>query len=116
MLCIGIVLEYGVVVYLIKMKVLTYTLYKEHCEVYTEIHGLIVANSCHIQLAQKNIILLSNVSIIVYKAGKRTGVESNKFIHFSLSAGTYSINNFNAKIKVAISQKRQDLNHLKLRT
>ena len=56
----------------------------------------------------KKIIFLSNVSIIVYSAGKGTGVENNKFIHFNLSAGTYLIDNFNAKIKVAILQKRQD--------
>ena len=45
---------------------------------------------------------------MVYKAGKRTGVENTKFISFNLSAGTYSIDDFNAKIKVAILQKRQD--------
>ena len=90
------------------MKVLTYTLFKEHCELYIEIHGPIAANSCQIELAQKDIILLSNVSIIVCKAGKCTGVENNKFIHFNLSVGTYSIDDFNAKIKVAILQKRQD--------
>ena len=71
------------------MKVLTYILYKEHCDLHTEIHGSIAVNSCQIELAQKDIILLSNVSITVYKAGKRTGVENNKFIHFNLSAGTF---------------------------
>ena len=90
------------------MKGLTYTLDKEHFELYTEIHGSIAVNICQIELAQKDIILLSNVSIIVYKAGRRTGLENNKFIHFSLSAGTYSIDNFNTKIKEAISQQRQD--------
>ena len=35
-------------------------------------------------------------------------MENNKFIHFSLSADTYSIADFNAKIKVAILQQRQD--------
>ena len=90
------------------MKVLTYTLYKEHCQLYTEIHGSIAVNSCQIELAQKDIILLSNASIIVYRTGKRTSVENNKFIHFNLSAGTYSIDDFNAKIKVAIFQQRQD--------
>ena len=90
------------------MKVLAYTLYKEHCKLYTEIHGLIAVNSYQIEIAQKDIILLSNISIIVHKAGKRTSVENNKFIHFNLSAGTYSTDNFNAKIKVAILQKRQD--------
>ena len=45
---------------------------------------------------------------MVYKAGKRTGAENTKFIHFNLSVGTYSIDDFNAKIKVAILQQRQD--------
>ena len=89
------------------MKVLTYT-YKKHCELYTEIHGSIAVNICQIKLAQKGIILLSNVSIIVYKTGKRASVENNKFMHFKLSAGTHSIDDFNAKIKMAILQKRQD--------
>ena len=90
------------------MKVLTYTLYKEHYDLYIKIHGSIAVNSCQIELAQKDIILLSSVSVIVYKASRRTGVENTKFISFNLSAGTYSIDDFNAKIKVAISQKRQD--------
>ena len=108
-LCIGIIYEYGVhIVHLIKMKVLTYTLCKEHCELYTEIHGSNAVNSCQTEIAEKDIILLSNVSIIVHKAGKRTDVENNTFIHFNLSVGTYSTDSFNAKIKVAILQKRQD--------
>ena len=90
------------------MKVLTYTLYKEHCQLYTEIHGSIAVNSCQIELAQKDIILLSNASIIVYRTGKRTSVENNKFIHFNLSAGTYSIDDFNTKTKEFVLQQRQD--------
>ena len=89
------------------MKVLTYTSFKEHRDLCTEIHGSIAVNSCQIELAQKDIILLSEVSIIVYKAGKCAGVENTKFISFSLSAGTYSIDDFNVKIKVAILQQRQ---------
>ena len=54
------------------------------------------------------IILLLKVSIIAYKTGKRTGVENIKFISFDLSAGTYSIDDFNAKIKVVVLQQRQD--------
>ena len=45
---------------------------------------------------------------MIYKAVKRTGVENTKFIHFNIFASTYSIDNFNAKIKVAILQQRQD--------
>ena len=58
--------------------------------------------------SSKFMILLSEVSIIVYKAGKRTGVENTNFISFNLSAGTYLIDDFNAKIKVAILEQRQD--------
>ena len=90
------------------MKVLTYTSSQEHCDLYTEIHGSIAVNSCQIELTQKDIILLSEVSIVIYKASKHTGVESTKFIHFKLSAGTYSIDPFNAKIKVTILLQRQD--------
>ena len=90
------------------MKVLTYTSYKEHCDLYTEIHGSIAVNSCQIELAQKDIILLSEVSIMIYKACKRTSIENTKFIHFNLSAGTYSIDDFNSKIRVAILQQRED--------
>ena len=47
---ISIISEYRVhIVYLIKMKVLTYTTYKERCELYTEIHGSMTVNSCQIE-------------------------------------------------------------------
>ena len=90
------------------MKVLSYISCKEHFYLYTVIHGSIAVNSCQVELPQKDIILLSKISIVIYKAGKHTGVENDKFIYFNLSAGTYSIDNFNAKIKVAILQERQD--------
>ena len=90
------------------MKVLTYISYNEHCDLYTEIHGSIAVNSCRIELPQKDIILLSEISIVISKAGKCTGVENDKYIHFNLSVGTYSIGDFNAKIKVANLQQRQD--------
>ena len=87
---------------------MTHTLFKEHCELDTENDGSIAIKSCQIELAQKDIALPSNVFIIVYKAGKLTGVENSKFIHFKLSVGTYSIDDFNAIIKVAILKQRQD--------
>ena len=90
------------------MKVLTYTSYKEHWDLYTEIHGSIAVNGCQIGLAQKDIILLSRVSVIFYKASASTVTENNRFIKFSLLAGTYSIDDFNAKIKAAVLQERQD--------
>ena len=84
------------------MKVLTYTSYKEHYDLYTKIHGSIAVNSCQIGLTQKDIILLSGVSIVIYKAGKQTDVENTKFIHFNIPTGTYSIEHFNPKITVLI--------------
>ena len=90
------------------MRVLTYTSYKEHCDLYTEIHSSIAVNSCQNGPAQKDIILLSSISVIFYKAGARTGAENNRFIKFNISAGTYSIDDFNAKIKEAVSRQRQD--------
>ena len=58
------------------MKVLTYTSYKKHCDLYTEIHGLIAINSCQVEIPQKDIILLSEVSTMICKIGKRTGEEN----------------------------------------
>ena len=84
------------------MKLLTYTSYKKHCELHTEIHGSIVVNGCQIELAQKDTILLSKC------LHKRTSVENNTYINFNLSAGTYSINDFNTRIKETVSQQRQD--------
>ena len=89
------------------MDVLTYTLYKEHYDLYTKIHGSVAIYNCQIELAQKDIILLSKASLIVYKAGKQTGVTNTEFIKFTLSEGTYSIDDFNAKIKISILQQRQ---------
>ena len=90
------------------MKVLTYTSYKEHCDLHTEVHGSIAANSCQIKLSEKDIILLSNPPIITYKAGTTHGVENRNLIHSSIPAGTYSIDNFNTKIKEFVLQQRQD--------
>ena len=84
------------------MKVLTYTSCKEYCYLYTVIHRSIAVNSCQIELPQKDIILLSEVSTMIYKTGTCTGVENTKFIRFNLSAGTYSIDDFKGKIKVTI--------------
>ena len=80
------------------MKVLTYTSYKEHCNLYTEINGSIAVNSCQIELAQKDIILLLNPPIITYKTGTTHGIENRSLIHSSIP-GTYSIDDLNTKIK-----------------
>ena len=90
------------------MKLVTYTSYKEHWDLYTVIHGPIAVNSCQIELPQKDIILLSEIFIVIYKGGKRTVVENDIFIHFNLSVGTYLIDDFNEKIKGAILQQRQN--------
>ena len=83
------------------------TSYIEHCDLYTEIHGLIAVNSCQIELAQKDIILLSKAPIVTYKAGKPTGVENRNLIYTSITAGTYSTDDFKTKIKELVLQQRQ---------
>ena len=55
------------------MKVLTYTSYKEHCDLY--IYGSIAVSSCQVRLLQKDTILPPEVSIVIYKASKHTGAE-----------------------------------------
>ena len=86
------------------MKELTYTSYKKHYDLYTEIHDAIAVNSCQIRLAQKDIILLLKAPKITYETGKPTGMENTNLIHSSISAGTYSIDNFNTKIKEFVLQ------------
>ena len=86
------------------MKVLTYTSYKKHCDLYTEIHDSITVNSCQIRLAQKDIILLLKAPIITYKTGKPTSMKNTNLIHSSISAGTYSTDNFDTKIKEFVLQ------------
>ena len=46
--------------------------------------------------------------IINYKAGTTTSVENRNLIHSSILAGTYSIDDFNTKIKESTLQQRQD--------
>ena len=89
------------------MNVWTYTSYKEHNDLYTKVQGSIAVNCCQVGFAQKDIILLSKASLIVYKVGKKTSVTNTEFIRFTLSVGTYSIDDFNAKINVSILQQRQ---------
>ena len=52
-------------------------------------------------------ILPPEVSIVIYKASKHTGAESDKFIHFNIPADTYSIDHFNVKITVLIQRQRK---------
>ena len=86
---------------------LTCTSYIEHLELYTEIPGPIAANRCHIELVRKDITLLSDVAQVLYKVVLRTGVQ-HTHIKFTLSAGTYSVADFNANVKEAVLQQRRD--------
>ena len=46
--------------------------------------------------------------IITYKTGTTIGVENRSLIHSSIPARTYSIDDFNTKIKEFVLQQRQD--------
>ena len=82
------------------MKALTYTSYKEHCELYTEIHGSIAVNSCQIGLFKKDKMLLEDNKFFKYsysKASSSSVFNLGDCIEFTLSSGTYLINQFNRK-------------------
>ena len=51
-------------------------------------------------------MLLSNIAALFYEVRSGTGVEDYKFVKFTLSAGTYSIGDFNAKVKTAVLHER----------
>ena len=100
------------------MKVLTYTSYKQHCDLYTKIHSSIAVNSCQIGLFKKDKILLEDNKLFKYSYSKASssGVFNlDDYIQFTLSSGTYSIDDFNEKIKAAVSQQKQNWNapHIK---
>ena len=70
------VFEYHIhAVYLIKIKVLTNTSYQQQFRLYTDIHQPIAVSNCQIELARKDIILLSDTAVILYRASSRTSVE-----------------------------------------
>ena len=82
------------------MKVLTYTSYKEHCGLYTEIQGSIAVKSCQIGLFKKDKILLEDNKLFKYSYSKASssGVFNfDEYIQFNLSSDTYSIDDFNKK-------------------
>ena len=67
------------------MKVLTYTSYKEHCELYTEIHGSIAVNSCQIGLFKTDKILLEGNKLFEYSYLKASSSGAlSQMITFSL--------------------------------
>ena len=74
---------------------------KEHFKLYTETYHTIAVNSCQIELARKDLTLPSDAAMILYKARLCTGVE-DKHIKFALSACTYSIDDFDLKVKIAV--------------
>ena len=87
------------------MMVLFYTSYKKHCELYTEIHDLIAVNSCPIELFKKDKIVLGDNILIKYlkSSSSSSGTfDLDDYAQFTLPAGTYFIDDLNAKIKAAI--------------
>ena len=92
------------------MRVLTYTSYREHCDLYTEIHGSIAISNCHMGLFKKDKILLEGNKLFKhsYSKASSSGVFNlDDYIQFTLSSGTYSIDDFNKKIKAAVLQQKR---------
>ena len=98
------------------MKVLTYTSFKEHYDLCTEIHGSIAIHSCQVGLAQKDMILLSKASLIVYKAGKQTGVTNTEFIKFTYQRVLIQLMILMQRSRYQSYNKDRAGNHLKLKT
>ena len=69
--------------------------------IYTENHGLILINVPNITI---------RYSLIANGAASRTGVKDSRHIKSTISPGTYSIDDFNTKIKAAVLQQRSDWN------
>ena len=97
---------------------LTYKSYKEHCDLYTEVHGSIAVSSCQIGLFKKDKILLGHNKLFKYSncEASSSGVFNlDEHIQFTLSSGTFSIDDCNKKIKAAVLQQKQNCNapHIK---
>ena len=79
-----------------KIYVVIRTLY----DLYTEIHGSIAVNSCQIGLFKKDKIVLEDNKLFKYlysKASSSGVFQLDDYIEFTLSSGTYSIDEFNKK-------------------
>ena len=90
------------------MKVLTYTSY---CKLHTEIHGSIAVNDCQIGLFKKDKILLEDNLLTKYSKSSPSGTFGlDDYIVLTLSSATYSIDDFNPKIKAAVLRQKQNWN------
>ena len=68
---------------------------------------MIAANDLQIGLTRKDVILSLDTAVIACKAGLRTGVK-DRHKKFTLSSCSYLTDDFNLKIKAAVSQQSQD--------
>ena len=79
---------------------MTYTSYKEHCDLYTEYHGSIAINNCQIGLFKKDKILLEDNKLFKYsylKASSSGVFNLDDYVQFNLSSDTYSIHDLKKK-------------------
>ena len=99
------------------MKVLTYTSYKEHCQLYTVIHGSIAVSDCLIGLFKKDRILLEDKIFMKHSKSSLSGTFGlDNYFQLTFSSATYSIDGFNGKIKAAVLQQKKIGTHLKSKT
>ena len=68
-------------------------------------NNLIAVKNCQTRVARKDLILLSNIAVILYRASSHTAFK-DKHIKFTILAGTYSISNFNGRVEVAVLKER----------
>ena len=85
---------------------MTYTSYKKYFELYTEIHGTVAVKMCQVELPKKDIKLLSDIPLVLFKAGLCTGVQ-DRIMKLCLPPGAYATDGFNAKVNAVVLQQRQ---------
>ena len=74
---------------------------------------MIAVNSCQIGIFKKDKILLKDNKLFKYsysKASSSAVFRLDDYIQFTLSSGTYSIDDFKKKIKAAVLQQKQNWN------
>ena len=89
------------------MRVLTYTSYKDCFSLYTPVSGSIAIKSCRVVVGGTDAIKLQDEVMIIYVAALPSGNKGQP-LKINISKGTYTIDDFNAKMKIPIQLQHQN--------
>ena len=73
------------------MKILTDTSYKENFEPYTEIHYSIPVTICHIETTRRDMMLKSDLVVILYKEVLGTAVQGRHVTYTSSASRAFVV-------------------------